>query len=76
MPDKTQWQRLPRSLRYECDGLALDVWDRGQVAVFGRGPDPRRWRWTVMQTCDGVYTHAGQELSQEAACKAALEAAS
>lgn len=61
-----EWKERPRSITLTANGVTADVWPI--IDHAGR----KIWTWTTRRDDTGVYTNKGGELTQDAACEAAL----
>jgi hypothetical protein len=67
-----EWKKLPRSIRFENQEIACDVW---AVAVASYDGAVRRYKYTVYNKITKSYIDNGTELTEDKACEKALKMA-
>ena len=69
-----EWRTLPRSIRLETPEVALDVWRTCHIPnpLNALEPATHPYRWTAFDRVSGCYLGSGREVSQDAACEAAV----
>lgn len=70
-----EWKRLPRSIRFENDRVACDVWKHYGREWAETGPPRVCWKYTVYDRVSKVYLDNGNARTQDEACELSLKAA-
>lgn len=65
-----EWKKLPRSIRYETEEIALDVWP--VLGTTSLGIKAKVWRYSVFDYRLGSYLESGPADSEDEACERAM----